>query len=90
MPKVCAVLLAWPSACTSLQSLAAALPGSLVALPAAVLLIQASERWRAEHEKPPSTSKERSAFKELIASMKRSVEGVPLQVVCVCGGGGRR
>jgi hypothetical protein len=49
---------------------------------AVVLLLQATQKWREEHEgKLPSSYKERSAFKELLNSMRRrGEEGVPSDV----------
>lgn len=48
---------------------------------AAVLLLKASERWLSEHEgAPPSTAKQRAEFKELVSGMRRTVEGVPIEV----------
>jgi hypothetical protein len=47
-----------------------------------VLLLQALERWRAEHGgSPPSSSAERAAFKQRLAAARRAgPEGVPLDV----------
>jgi hypothetical protein len=54
-------------------------------LNAAILLLQAAERWKAENGgKPPSNGKERSAFKELLRSMKRSSHEVPMEVGMMC------
>lgn len=48
--------------------------------PAAIILIQAAERWKAQQGSLPSTSKDRATFKELITNMQRSINGVPVEV----------
>ena len=48
-----------------------------------MLLIQAAKEWAAEHGgQMPASYPERSAFKDLLRSWQRSVNGIPLEV-CV-------
>ena len=50
---------------------------------AAVLLIKAIERWRAEHSgNLPATSKDKAAFRQLLQSWQRRIEDVPIEVSC--------
>lgn len=52
-----------------------------ILLAAALLLIKAAESWRQTHDgKMPTTSKERSEFKQLLSSWQHHIEGVPLEV----------
>jgi hypothetical protein len=47
------------------------------------LLLQAADKWRQEYGSTtptPSTSKDRSAFKEMLSSMRRQAEDVPFDV----------
>ncbi len=46
-----------------------------------VLLVKAAQAWKAQHGGAlPSTSKERSAFKELITDFKRKADELPIDV----------
>lgn len=48
---------------------------------AAVLLIQAVKRWYQERgPRLPANSKEKQAFRDILKSWQRSIEGVPLEV----------
>ena len=56
-----------------------ALEGCVV--PAAVLLIQAVKHWQATHgPQLPANAKEKQAFRDILSSWQRSIEGVPLEV----------
>lgn len=47
----------------------------------AVLLAKAAKQWQAEHGGAlPSSTAERSAFKELIKGWQRDIDGIPLEV----------
>ena len=49
--------------------------------PAVAILLQAVAAWKGQHSgKLPSSSKEKSEFKELIKSWQRKVDGVPIPV----------
>lgn len=51
---------------------------------AAVLLIKAVQRWRAEHDSAlPKTSKEKASFRTMLKSWQRHIDGVPLEVRCM-------
>ena len=48
---------------------------------AAVILLQAAKAWQVRNEgKMPRTSQEKAAFKDLIKSWQRQIDGVPVQV----------
>ena len=48
---------------------------------AAVLLIKAAQSWKKMNGGTlPSTSKERSAFKQLLSSWQHHIDGAPLEV----------
>ena len=52
---------------------------------AAVLLIQAVKHWYATHgPNLPANSKEKQAFRDILKSWQRSIEGVPLEVIYLC------
>lgn len=47
----------------------------------AVLLAQAAKQWQQEHGGAlPSSTPERDAFKELLKSWQRNIDGIPLEV----------
>ncbi|GLI60728.1 hypothetical protein VaNZ11_002954 [Volvox africanus] len=50
-------------------------------MPYVVILLQAAERWREAHDGqlPGTASSDKSAFKALVASMRRTADGIPLQ-----------
>jgi hypothetical protein len=75
--SVCCIL-------TSVLGLVA--PCSLLLSPAALLLAKAAKQWQEQHGgQLPSSYQERTAFKELVASWQRHVDGMPLDVrVCDC------
>jgi amyloid beta precursor protein binding protein 1 len=51
---------------------------------AAVLLIKAVERWRAEHDSTlPKTSNEKASFRNMLKSWQRQIDGIPLEVCCL-------
>ncbi len=51
---------------------------------AGVVLVKAALQWRADHHGTlPATSSERTAFRDLLRSWQRSVDGVPLEVSLV-------
>lgn len=48
---------------------------------AAILLIKAAQQWQQQHnDKLPSTSAQRTEFKNIIKSWQRQIEGIPLEV----------
>lgn len=49
-------------------------------VPYAILLIKAAQEWQSHHDgKLPSTSAQRSDFKNIIKSWQRQIEGIPLE-----------
>ncbi len=55
-------------------------------LRAAALLIKAAQQWRREHDgQLPGSSAERSAFKDLLKSWQRQIDGIPLEVGGLAG-----
>lgn len=57
-------------------------------MPAAVLLAKAAKQWQEQHDgKLPGSYPERAAFKDMIRSWQRHIDGIPLEVregVCGC------
>lgn len=50
-------------------------------LAAAILLIKAAQQWQQQHnDKLPSSSAQRTEFKNIIKSWQRQIDGVPLEV----------
>ena len=48
---------------------------------AAILLIKAAHEWQKSHSgKLPSSSAQRSEFKNIIKSWQRQIEGIPIEV----------
>ena len=46
-----------------------------------MLLIKAIERWRGEHGGSlPSSSKDKAAFRQLLQSWQRTIDGIPVEV----------
>lgn len=57
-------------------------------MPAAVLLIKAAQQWQQEHDgQLPGSYAERSAFKDLLKSWQRHIDGIPLEVGGPAGAG---
>lgn len=55
-------------------------------LRAAALLIKAAQQWRREHDgQLPGSYAERSAFKDLLKSWQRQIDGIPLEVGGLAG-----
>ena len=48
---------------------------------AAILLIKAAQQWQQQHiDKLPSSSAQRTEFKNIIKSWQRKIDGIPLEV----------
>ena len=55
--------------------------GDIASACAAVLLIKAAHEWHKRHgSQLPSTSSQRSEFKDIIKSWQRQIDGIPLEV----------
>lgn len=52
-----------------------------------ILLIKAVQRWRKEHDSTlPANAKEKAAFRAMLKSWQRSVDGIPVEVLCLSQG----
>jgi hypothetical protein len=50
-----------------------------------VILVKAAQQWQAQHDALPKTAADRAAFKDLIRSWQRPVNGMPVEVRTLCG-----